>query len=100
MLRMLYASDIVEHGMGRLAHVNVTIHPRAAWTLQQFRAVIGDADDHKHLIRDRDSIFARHPDDPIRALGLAVLRSPSSRPKANTNCERVIGTLGASAWLG
>jgi putative transposase len=38
--------------------------------------------DHKYLIHDRDSIFARHLDDSIRALGLAVLRSPFSSPKA------------------
>ena len=50
-------------------------------------------DDHKYLIHDRDSIFARHLDDSIRALGLAVLRSPFSSPKANAICERVIGTI-------
>jgi putative transposase len=32
-------------------------------------------------------------DDSIRALGLAVLRSPFSSPKANAICERVIGTI-------
>jgi hypothetical protein len=42
---------------------------------------------------DRDSIFARHLDDSIRALGLAALRSPFSSPKANAICERVIGTI-------
>ena len=55
--------------------------------------MIGDAGDHKYLIHDRDSIFARHLDDSIRALGLAVLRSPFSSPKANAICERVIGTI-------
>jgi len=63
---------VIKHGTRRLAHVNVTTHPSAAWTLQQLRAGIRDADDHKYLIHDRDSIFARHLDDPIRALGLAV----------------------------
>jgi putative transposase len=84
---------VIEHGTRRLAHVNVTTHPSAAWTLQQLREVIADADDHKYLIHDRDSIFARHLDDSIRALGLAVLRSPLSSPKANAICERVIGTI-------
>jgi transposase InsO family protein len=91
--RMLYVFVVIEHGTRRLAHVNVTTHPSAAWTLQQLRAVIGDADDHKYLIHDRDSIFARHLDDSIRAMGLAVLRSPFSSPKANAICERVIGTI-------
>ena len=60
---------VIEHGTRRLAHVNVTTHPSAAWTLQQLREVIAGADDHKYLIHDRDSIFARRLDDSIRAMG-------------------------------
>jgi transposase InsO family protein len=92
-LRMLYVFVVIEHGTRRLAHVNVTTHPSAAWTLQQLREVIADADAHRYLIHDRDSIFTRYLDDSIRALGLAVLRSPFSSPKANAICERVIGTI-------
>ena len=91
--RMLYVFVVIEHGTRRLAHVNVTTHPSAAWTLQQLREVIADADAHRYLIHDRDSIFACHLDDSIRALGLAVLRSPFASPKANAICERVIGTI-------
>jgi transposase InsO family protein len=91
--RMLYVFVVIEHGTRRLAHVNVTTHPSAAWTLQQLREVILDAEDHKYLIHDRDSIFARRLDDSIRAMGLEVLRSPFSSPKANAICERVIGTI-------
>jgi putative transposase len=91
--RVLYVFVVIEHGTRRLAHMNVTTHPSAAWTLQQLREVISDADDHQYLIHDRDSIFARHLDDSIRALGLAVLRSPVASPKANAICERVIGTI-------
>jgi putative transposase len=98
--RMLYVFVVIEHGTRRLAHVNVTTHPSAAWTLQQLRAVIADAEDHKYVIHDRDSIFARHLDDSIRALGLAVLRSPFSSPKANAICERVIGTIRRECWTG
>ena len=90
---MLYVFVVIEHGTRRLAHVNVTTHPSAAWTLQQLREVITDADAHRYLIHDRDRIFARHLDDSIRALGLVVLRSPFSSPKANAICERVIGTI-------
>ena len=91
--RMLYVFVVIEHGTRRLAHVNVTTHPSAAWTLQQLREVIADTDDHRYRIHDRDSIFARHRDESIRAMGLAVLRSPFSSPKANAICERVIGTI-------
>jgi putative transposase len=91
---------VIEHGTRRLANVNVTTHPSAAWTLQQLREVIADGEDHKYLLHDRDSIFARHLDDSIRALGLAVLRSPFASPKANASASGSSVRSGASAWTG
>jgi putative transposase len=91
--RMLYVFVVIEHGRRRLAHVSVTAHPSADWTLQQLRDVVGDDDSHKYLIHDRDRIFAKHLDDSIRALGVKVMRSPVKSPKANSICERVIGTI-------
>src|SRR6202022_4087253 len=91
--RMLYVFVVIEHGTRRLAHVNVTAHPSADWTLQQLRAVVGEESRHQYLIHDRDQIFAKHLDDSIRALGIEVLRSPVASPKANSICERVIGTI-------
>ena len=91
---MLYVFVVIEHGTRRLAHVNVTAHPSADWTLQQLREVIGDIDGrNKYLIHDRDRIFAKHLDDSIRGLGVEVLRSPIASPKANSIAERVIGTI-------
>ena len=85
---------VIEHGTRRLAHVNVTAHPSADWTLRQLREVIGDNDDrHKYLIHDRDRIFAADLDESIKALGIEVLPSPFASPKANSLCERVIGTV-------
>jgi len=40
-LRVLYVLAVMEVGSRRIVHVNVTAHPTAAWTLQQFREVIG-----------------------------------------------------------
>ena len=70
MFRTLYVLIVIEHGTRRLAHVNVTAHPSASWTLQQLRQVSGDAESHKYLIHDRDAIFAKHVDNSIRALGI------------------------------
>src|SRR5664279_1973351 len=91
--RLLYVFVVIDHGRRRLAHVGVTNHPTADWTLQQLREVLGDDGTHRYLIHDRDSIFARHLDNSIRALGLKVLRTPFRSPKANSICERVIGTI-------
>ena len=91
--RSLYVFVVIEHGSRRLARVEVTAHPSAAWTLQQLRELVGFDHAHRYLIHDRDSIFARHLDDSIRALGLNVLKSPPHCPKSNSICERVIGTI-------
>jgi len=91
--RLLDVFVVIEHGRRRLTHVGVTSHPTADWTLQQLREVVGDEGAYRYLMHDRDSIFARHLDNSIRALGLKVLRTPFRSPKANSLCERVIGTI-------
>jgi transposase InsO family protein len=91
--RMLYVFVVIEHGTRRLTHINVTACPTAGWTLQQLREVIAEDDTYRYLIHDRDSIYSRHADASIEALGLNVLRSPVASPKANSICERVIGTI-------
>ena len=91
--RLLYVFVVIEHGRRRLVRVAVTVHPSAAWTLQQLREVVGFDRARRYLIHDRDSIFARSLDDSIRHLGLTVLKSPPHSPKANALCERVIGTI-------
>jgi hypothetical protein len=84
--RLLYVFVVIEHGSRGLVRVNVTAHPSAAWTLQQLREVFGFDHAHRYLIHDRDSIFARHLDESIRALGVTVLKSPPHCPKANAIC--------------
>ena len=83
---MLYVFVVIGHGTRRLAHVNVTAHPSADWTLQQLRAVVGEESRHQYLIHDRDKSFAKHLDGSIAALGIEVLRSPVASPKANSIC--------------
>ena len=51
--RLLYVFVVIEHGRRRLAHVGVTNHPTAAWTLQQLSEVVGDEGAHRYLIHDR-----------------------------------------------
>ena len=91
--QLLYVFVVIEHGRRRLAHVGVTKHPTADGTLQQMREVVVDESTHRYLIHDRDSIFAKHFDNSVRALGLKVLRTPFRSPRANSICERVTGTI-------
>jgi transposase InsO family protein len=91
--RQLYVFVLMEIGTRRILHCNVTDHPTAAWTLQQFREALPSDHDHKFLIHDRDSIFSAELDQHLLSFGLKVLRTPLRAPQANAYCERLIGTM-------
>ena len=48
-------------------HCNVTAHPTAAWTLQQFREAVPGDHSYRFLIHDRDSIFSTEVDEELQA---------------------------------
>jgi len=89
----LYVLVVIEHHSRRLIHFNVTAHPTAQWTRQQLREAVGYEERYEYLLHDRDSIFSAEVDASIQRLGLRVLKSPPRSPKANSICERVLGTL-------
>lgn len=91
--RRLYVLVVMEVGTRRILHYNVTAHPTAEWTVQQFREAIPSDHRYRFLIHDRDSIFSEEVDETIESLGVKVLRTPIRAPQANTYCERLIGTM-------
>ena len=91
--RTLYVLVLMEVGRRRILYCNVTAHPAAEWTAQQFREAIPSDHRYRFLIHDRDSIFSEHVDETIENLGLHVLRTPVRAPQANAYCERLIGTI-------
>ena len=48
----------MEIGTRKMLHFNVTAHPTAEWTLQQFREAIGCEHDYRFVIVDRDDKFS------------------------------------------
>jgi len=91
--RVVYVFVVLEVGTRRIQHWNVTEHPTADWTVQQFRMVISGDGPHRFLIHDHDSIYSDRVDQTVTAMGLTVLRTPVRSPQANAFCERVIGTI-------
>ena len=91
--RLLYVFIVIEHQTRRIVHCNVTAHPTAAWTLQKLREAIPSDHSYRFLIHDRDGIFSPLLDKSVSHMGIRVLRLPPRSPKANSFCERVIGTL-------
>jgi putative transposase len=84
---------ILEIESRRILQCNVTAHPTAEWTLQQFREGLSDEKRYRFVIHDRDSIFSTELDQELtEGFGLKVLRTPPQSPKANAFCERLVGT--------
>jgi hypothetical protein len=83
---MLYVFVAMEVGSRRILHCNVTQHPTAEWTTQQFREflVFGPSLPLRHL-RPRCTV--------LKGLRLRVLKTPVRAPKANAFSERLIGTI-------
>jgi transposase InsO family protein len=88
----VYVFLIMEIHTRRLLHFNVTRHPTADWTLQQFRECVTGDEGYGFVIHDRDSIYSKELDASLKALGLIVLKTPYKSPQANSYCERLIGT--------
>jgi len=79
----MYVLVVIEHHSRRLIHFNVTAHPTAQWARQQLREAVGYEERYECLLHDR-AIFSAELDEPIRRLGLRVLKSPLRSPKANS----------------
>jgi transposase InsO family protein len=90
--RLLYVFVVLDVGTRRLLHWNVTGHPTAEWTVQQFRTCITGESAYRFLVHDHDTVFSNAVDRAVSAMGLRVLKTPIAVPQANAYCERLIGT--------
>jgi hypothetical protein len=85
--------DVLEVGTRRILHWNVTGHPTAAWTIQQFRAVITPETSHRSSSTIETASIRRRADYALSSMGRHVLKTPARTPQANAFCERLIGTI-------
>jgi putative transposase len=91
-LQRLYVFVILDIATRRVMHWNLTDHPTAEWTIQQFRNGLLLDGAHRFLVHDRDGIFAPAVDESLRSMSLHVLKTPVRASQANAYCERFIGT--------
>jgi hypothetical protein len=80
---VLYVFVALEIGSRRTLYGNVTDHPIAEWTRQQFREFPDGESGHRYLIHDRDSVFSAEVDAALNGFGLKVLKTPVRSPMAN-----------------
>jgi putative transposase len=64
--QLLYVFVAMEIGSRRILHTNVTAHPTAEWTMQQFREFLAFDHPYRFVIHDRDSIFSPRLDTELR----------------------------------
>ena len=91
--RILRVFVLMEVGSRRILHHNVTAHPTAEWTLQQFQETLPGDHPYRFVLHDRDSIFPRELDKAVTRLGGRVFRTPVRAPQANAYGERLGGSL-------
>jgi putative transposase len=63
-------------GTRRIVHWNITAHPTASWTIQQFREYVTGEVSHRFIVHDRDSIFSADVDRAVQTMGLHGLKTP------------------------
>jgi putative transposase len=91
--RTLFVLVMMEPGSRKIIHYNVTAHPTAEWTAQQFREALSPECNYKTLIHDHGSAFTKEVDAVAEAVGIEVKKTPFQAPQANAYCERLIGTI-------
>ncbi len=95
-LRTLYVIVFLELGSRRLLYANCTANPDSLWVTQQARNVAYEIQDLsvpvRFAIHDRDAKFTPSFDAVLEAEGLEVIRTPYRAPRANSRCERSIGS--------
>lgn len=95
-LRTIYVVVFIELGSRRLLWADCTTNPGSAWVTQQARNVAYELKDLgvpvRFAIHDRDSKFTSGFDAVLESEGVEVIRTPYHAPRANSHCERSIGS--------
>jgi transposase InsO family protein len=83
----------VAHGRRELVHFAVTAHPTAAWVWRQLINATPWGQTPAYLVRDRDAGYGADFVRKAAGLGIRTLLTPVRAPRANTDAERLVGTL-------
>jgi putative transposase len=97
--RTLYVFVIPEIPTRRMIHKNVTAHPTAEWTLQQFRELLPGGHGYRYVIHDRDSIFSQQLDRSVKELGVTVRERRCGRRKRMPSARDLAAHYAESIWI-
>lgn len=93
LFRPWYIFVIIELNSRRIAHTAVTRAPTDEWTAQQLREATPWGKGPKYLIRDRDKKYGLQFSRVASVSGINELKTPYRAPRANSICERYMGSL-------
>ena len=91
--RVLYVLFVIRHGRRDVARWGVTPNPTASWVVQQLREAFPFESAPRHLIFDRDAIFAAGVVETLRSMGIEPTRTSYQSPWQNGIAERFVGTV-------
>jgi putative transposase len=97
-LQRIYVLFFISLANRRIEYLACTTNPDGAWVAQQARTVImelGEQQQFRFLIHDRDSKFSHAFDEVFRSEGIRVIRTPVQAPNANAHAERWVRTVRA-----
>jgi putative transposase len=95
-VRRFYVLFFIELSRRRVYLAGISANPDGAWVVQQARnltmTIAEQAQNHRIVIRDRDSKFTAAFDEVFRSEGLRVIRTPIAAPRAKAHAERWVGS--------
>ena len=91
--RTLFVLIILSHDRRRILHVNITVHPTAAWTARQLQEACGLDETPRYLLRDRDAIYGEDFHRQAAALRIKEIMTAPRSPWQNPYAERIIGSI-------
>ena len=93
LLKSLYIFVVMENESRKIVHTAVTPSPTDAWTAQQIREATPWGRKPRYLIHDNDGKFGSQFKDILKDSGIKAIKTPPRAPRANSLCERYIGSL-------
>jgi putative transposase len=91
--KVLCVLIVLAHDRCRILHFNVTEHPTAQWTAQQWVEAFPWQTAPRYLLRDRDGIYGQVFDRRVAGIGMAQVLTAARSPWQNPYAERVIGSI-------
>ena len=91
--RVLFVLVAISHYRRRVVYFNVTGHPTAVWTGQQFVQAFPEETAPRYLLRDRDKIYGNAFQDRVSGMDIEEILTAPQSPWQSPYVERLIGSI-------